>query len=197
MLLFFSLSLLMAGMASAQHAGHGPGSNVAGQYAGEETRAIKSLSDEDIAELRQGGGWGLAKTAELNGMPGPAHLLELKDDISLSPEQVETIERVFRDMRQAAIEEGERLISREQALEDAFRDRSVTDESLEILLDAIEESRSHLRYIHLAAHLRTPDILTDDQITRYNTLRGYAADPCKQVPAGHDPVMWRKHNDCG
>jgi hypothetical protein len=164
---------------------------------GEETCAIKSLSDEDIAELRRGGGWGLAKAAELNGMLGPAHLLELKDDINLSPEQVETIERVFQDMRQAAIEEGERLISREQALEDAFRDRSVTDESLEVLLDAIEESRRHLRYIHLAAHLKTPDILTEGQIVRYNTLRGYTADSCKQVPAGHDPVMWRKHNDCG
>jgi hypothetical protein len=50
-------------------------------YAGLQNRAIKSLSDNDINELRRGGGWGLALAAELNGMPGPAHLLELKDQI--------------------------------------------------------------------------------------------------------------------
>ena len=47
-------------------------------YAGLEARAIKSLSAADVQELRRGGGWGLALPAELNGVPGPAHLLELK-----------------------------------------------------------------------------------------------------------------------
>lgn len=191
-ILSVTLTLLLASTALAQHAGH----RAASEYAGEEARSIKSLSEEDIAELRRGSGWGLAKAAELNGMPGPAHLLELKDEIPLSPEQVEAIEQVFQDMQQAAIKEGERLISREQALEDAFRDRLVTEESLADLLDEIEASRGHLRYIHLAAHLKTPDILTNDQIDRYNTLRGYGADPCKNVPEGHDPTMWRKHNGC-
>jgi pyruvoyl-dependent arginine decarboxylase (PvlArgDC) len=31
------------------------------EYAGEEKRAIKSLSAEDIKELTEGSGWGLAK----------------------------------------------------------------------------------------------------------------------------------------
>jgi len=43
------------------------------KYAGEENRAIKSLSESDIEELLSGSGWGLAKAAELNGVPGPAH----------------------------------------------------------------------------------------------------------------------------
>jgi hypothetical protein len=70
---------LMLG-AFAQHDQHGahaqPGPAM--PYAGQDARDIKSLSAEDIAELRRGGGWGFAKSAELNGMPGPAHLLELK-----------------------------------------------------------------------------------------------------------------------
>lgn len=191
-LLPIAMLLLSPALALAQHAGHAPAS----PYAGEENRAIKSLSEDDIAELRRGGGWGLAKAAELNGMPGPAHLLELKDEVALTPEQIDAIERVFEAMRRDAIDEGERLIAREQALEAAFRDRSVTDESLRSLLHAVEASRSELRYIHLAAHLKTPAILTDEQIDRYNTLRGYAADPCESVPKGHDPAMWRKHNGC-
>ena len=54
------------------------------KYAGEEKREIKSLSETDIEELKNGKGWGLAKAAELNGVPGPAHLLEMKNEIDLT-----------------------------------------------------------------------------------------------------------------
>ena len=33
--------------------------SLASPYAGEETREIKTLSQEDVEELRQGRGWGL------------------------------------------------------------------------------------------------------------------------------------------
>lgn len=79
-----------------------------------------SLQPPPHLELRRGGGWGLAKAAELNGMPGPAHLLELKDSIPLTTEQVSAIQAVFDRMRADAIAEGERLIALEQALEDAL-----------------------------------------------------------------------------
>ena len=45
------------------------------KYAGQEVREIKSLSESDIEELKNGRGWGLAKAAELNGVPGPIHWL--------------------------------------------------------------------------------------------------------------------------
>lgn len=180
------------GSALGQHGGHGHAS----PYAGEEARAIKSLSADDIAELRRGGGWGLAKAAELNGVPGPAHLLELKNEIPLSNDQVDAISEIFATMQAAAIAEGERLITREQALDDAFRARTVTNESLRQMLAEIAESRAALRYIHLAAHLTTPPLLTESQIARYHELRGYGADPCANVPAGHDPAMWRRHGSC-
>ena len=182
----------LPGAALAQHGGHGQAS----PYAGEEARDIKSLSAADIAELRRGGGWGLAKAAELNGVPGPAHLLELKDEIALSADQIAAISAIFAAMQADAIGEGERLIAREQALDQAFRARRVTDESLRRMLAAIEESRSALRYIHLAAHLATPPLLAEQQIARYIALRGYAADPCQDAPAGHDPAVWRQHNAC-
>ncbi len=53
-------------------------------YSGQEKRIIKSLSPDDMAELRREGGWGLAKAAELNGVPGPVHLLEMKEAIIFS-----------------------------------------------------------------------------------------------------------------
>jgi hypothetical protein len=56
-------------------------------YAGLETRALKALSADQIADLKAGRGMGLALAAELNGYPGPLHVLELADRINLSHDQ--------------------------------------------------------------------------------------------------------------
>jgi hypothetical protein len=48
---------------------------------------------------------------ELNEMPGPAYLLERKDQIPLTPEQVTRTQELFDDMRNAAIPTGERMIA--------------------------------------------------------------------------------------
>ena len=56
-------------------------------YAGMQARPIKALSDQQIADLKAGRGMGLALAAELNGYPGPLHVLELADKLDLSAEQ--------------------------------------------------------------------------------------------------------------
>ena len=56
-------------------------------YAGLDTRGIAALSEADIAALRAGEGWGLALPAELNGWPGPRHVLDMGDAIGLSAAQ--------------------------------------------------------------------------------------------------------------
>ena len=154
-------------------------------YAGEDSRAVKSLSAEDVAELRRGGGWGLAKAAELNGMPGPFHLLELKDEIPLTREQVAATTAIYERMREAAIAEGTHFIAAERALEDAFRAGAVTKTSLRTLLGEIMRSRARLRFIHLSAHLETPALLTDEQIARYTALRGYRSHGGGAAHGGH------------
>lgn len=167
------------------------------KYVGQEQRAIKSLSPEDISELRRGGGWGLAKAAELNGVPGPAHLLELKDEIPIAAAQIEIIDEIFNRMKSQAIAQGEKLIGLEQQLEGYFKDRTATDAILHTSLGRIAEARSNLRYIHLATHLEMLEILSETQIAKYNTLRGYAhSSPCENVPKGHDAKKWKKHNGC-
>jgi hypothetical protein len=167
------------------------------EYSGQQNRAIKSLSQDDIDELRRGGGWGLAKTAELNGVPGPAHLLELKNEIPLDAGQIGSLEKLYEKMKSQAIVHGDALISLEKELEIHFQNRTITDDILRISLEAIADSRMTLRYTHLATHLETLKILSEHQIQRYNALRGYSeADPCASIPEGHDADMWRKHNDC-
>ena len=176
---------------SAQH-NHG----VQTPYAGMQNRAIKSLSDNDIKELRRGGGWGLALAAELNGMPGPAHMLELKEQIALNQNQVTKTQALLDEMRKAAIPTGERLIAAELALENAFAKGAVEEASLRRLLAEAESARTELRFIHLSQHYKTVQFLKPEQIKRYNILRGYAEDPCKNIPAGHNPEMYKRHMGC-
>jgi hypothetical protein len=167
------------------------------KYVGQETREIKSLSETDIEELRNGRGWGLAKAAELNGVPGPVHLLEMKKEIALNPEQIEKIDTLYQGMKKQAISLGLKLIELERKLNDHFANGTITEKMLHELLEQIAQVRKRLRYVHLSTHLKTPGILTVEQIDLYNKLRGYSSDdPCKNIPKGHDPEMWKRHHNC-
>ncbi|WP_170470162.1 hypothetical protein [Ruegeria arenilitoris] len=165
-------------------------------YAGEETRLIKSLSEQDLEEIARGGGWGLARAAELNGVPGPMHLLEIADQIGLTEEQRHEIELIRAQMQADAIQAGEHFIEMEQALDLAFQQGVPTAETLERLVMQAGAARAALRLVHLNAHLLTLTLLTDAQVSQYSVLRGYTDDPCSIVPDGHDPEMWRTHNGC-
>ena len=173
------------------------GSEFRSEYVGQETRGIKSLSAADIEELRAGGGWGLAKAAELNGLPGPKHILEMKEQIALTPGQESRVVALYEEMRREAMALGARLIEHERELDRGFVQRTIDEKALGEILGRIAEVYKSLRQTHLSAHLKTPGILTGDQIATYNRLRGYTSDdPCANVPEGHDPVMWRRHNNC-
>jgi len=167
------------------------------KYVGQEAREIKSLSTEDMHELSTGKGWGLAKAAELNGVPGPIHLLEMKSEIKLSAEQIERIEDLYGKMKERAVPLGLQLIDLEKELNEAFATRKIDEDKLKDILNRISDVYGKLRFAHLSAHLKTPNILTDSQMKLYNELRGYSSDdPCENIPEGHDPVMWKKHNNC-
>ena len=187
-----SVSLAIAVPALAQEGGH----QTRSPYAEEPTRAIASLSEEDLAELAVGGGWGFARPAELNGVPGPAHLLELADEIGLDTDQRLAVEAIRDEMRASAIMAGERFVRAERALDAAFRNAVPDADTLASLVTEAGTARADLRLAHLSAHLRTIPLLTPDQIERYAVLRGYVDDPCASVPEGHDAVMWRQHNGC-
>ena len=141
-------------------------------------------------------GVGPALAAELNGMPGPTHLLELKDQIPLASDQVAKTQALLDEMRKAALPTGERLIAAEKALEAAFATGKVDESSLRRLLADSEAARSELRFIHLSQHYKTVQFLKPEQIKRYNILRGYADDPCKSIPTGHNPEMYKRHMGC-
>jgi hypothetical protein len=142
-------------------------------YSGFEGRAIKALSEQQIADLRAGRGMGLALAAELNGYPGPLHVLELANDLDLTSQQRGEVQELFAAMKAEAIPLGERLIAQEVDLDKAFATKTITTATLAASMDAIGATQAALRQAHLKYHLATVEVLLPAQIQRYAELRGY------------------------
>ena len=133
-------------------------------YAGMQTRPIKALSQQQIDDLKAGRGMGLALPAELNGYPGPAHVLELGDQLGLSADQKARIQGLFDSMKAEAVPLGAKLLEQEAALDRQFASRLVTPERLKAATKAIGVTQGELRDTHLKYHLRTAQILTPNQM---------------------------------
>ena len=173
--------LIGAGFALAARADNGH--HAASPYAGEEARAISSLSAGDVSDLLAGKGWGFAKPAELNGYPGPLHVLQLDEKLKLTQEQRVKIQAVFDRMAASARETGAKFVAAERALDSAFKGHAIDEATLAARVAAAETLRTELRRIHLSAHLETTPILTPDQRHAYVMLRGYQMD--HMPPHGH------------
>lgn len=166
-------------------------------YKGLESRDIASLSPNDIEQLQNGAGWGLALPAELNGYPGPAHVLELQAYLGLTPSQITDMQAIYDVMKIEAVVEGNALIQAESDLDQGFKSGDLSPSTLRTLIAAAEAARATLRYIHLSRHLLSFDVISAEQSAKYSQLRGYASDPCESFPDGHNADMWRRHNGCG
>ena len=140
-------------------------------YAGLEARSIKALSDQQIADLKAGPGFALA--AELNGHPGPIHVLELADSLDLSDQQRAKMQELLTARKAEAIPLGERLIAQEEDLDRQFANKTITPASLAAATGAIGITHAALRQAHLKYHLSTVEVLTPAQVQRYAELRGY------------------------
>ena len=146
-------------------------------YAGMQTRTVKALSDQQVSDLNAGRGMGLALAAELNGYPGPSHVLELADKLGLSPDQRRQVQELFESMKSEAQPLGSRLIEQETDLDRQFASRSITPESLKASTASIAVTQGSLRETHLKYHLSTAAILNAEQMRRYAELRGYGDQP--------------------
>jgi hypothetical protein len=145
-------------------------------YAGQELRDIKSLSDNDIQSLQNGTGeafGGMTKLAELNGYPGPRHVLDMASELQLTDGQRMEIERIYQNMSNKAKDIGAAIIAIEQDIDEAFANKTITQENLKLMLDKSADLYGQLRFIHLSAHLDTVQMLTIEQVQMYNTMRGY------------------------
>ncbi|HEY1268692.1 MAG TPA: Spy/CpxP family protein refolding chaperone [Candidatus Binatia bacterium] len=144
-------------------------------YAGQETRDIKALSDEDIRAYQNGLGMALAKAGELNHYPGPLHVLELAGPLKLSDAQKRRTEEIRQVMLNETIPVGTRIIEKERELDQLFASGSIDNAKLDSTLADIGRLQGELRAAHLRAHLEQKKILTPEQVANYDELRGYTS----------------------
>ena len=173
-----ALAVLLAFAAPAamsQHGGHHShgAHGQASPYAGQQSREIKALSDQEVKDLLAGAGMGMAKAAELNRYPGPMHALELADRLDLTPEQRDRLSTLMHRHKAQARKLGERVVALERELDALFARGKPTPAEVERLSVAIGEAQGRLRADHLATHLETTSMLTPEQVERYVRARGY------------------------
>jgi hypothetical protein len=159
---------------AAAHAQHQP-------YAGGQTREIKSLSQKEVEDLRAGAGMGYAKAAELNSYPGPLHALELANKLGLSPEQRTAIQGLMDQHKAEARAIGAQRVEAERTLEQLFRSGEAGQAALADAVRTAAALEGEYRLSHLETHRRTRALMTDEQVARYDALRGYSS----KSPAGH------------
>jgi uncharacterized protein (DUF305 family) len=158
----------------AGHSGMSETTQAASPYTDQLESSVRGLSQEDIDGLLAGEGMGYARSAELNGYPGPSHVLSLATELRLTAEQQANIQPIMNEMKTKAIALGQEIVTAEAALSEAFADKSISSATLQTQLSNLANLYAELRQIHLEAHLAVTPLLTDEQITHYQVLRGYA-----------------------
>jgi Spy/CpxP family protein refolding chaperone len=176
-ILVLTFALAFASPAAAQHGPqHGHGAKGHGSpYAGQESRDIKALSEQEVKDLLGGAGMGFAKAAELNRYPGPMHALELADPLELTPAQRGRLAALLKAHKERARELGVRVVELERQLDRLFASAKADAAGVDRLSAAIGEVQGRLRAEHLRTHLETTAQLTSAQVERYVTARGYLA----------------------
>jgi Spy/CpxP family protein refolding chaperone len=151
-------------------------------YAGQQTRAIKALSDQEVSDYVEGRGMGSSKAAELNHYPGPAHVLADSSRLELTDGQKAETQSVFDTMSAAAKRSGAAIVAKEAELDALYASGQAAPAATKELVTELARLQAEFRYAHLSAHLAMRTILTPEQIARYDEMRGYAS-----VPPGSSP----------
>lgn len=128
---------------------------------------LKGLSGGRIEGLREGQGMGLARAAELNGYPGPLHVLELTDELDLSEAQHARAEALYEAMHEEAVAVGEEILAAERDLEALFADGEATRDQVAAHTDRLGALHGRLRGVHLGYHVKMAEVLSGKQVEAY------------------------------
>lgn len=112
------------------------------------------MSVEQVADLREGRGMGAALPAELIGVPGPLHVLELQERLQVTTDQQEGLQRISAEMKASAQRLGQQVIAAEVELDQAFKSGTADEEAIVAATQRIAALNGELRAAHLVVHLK-------------------------------------------
>jgi uncharacterized membrane protein/Spy/CpxP family protein refolding chaperone len=146
-------------------------------YAGQQARALKAFSTQEIDDLVEGRGMGTSKAAELNHYPGPKHVLDAAQQLQLTHEQGNKTKAIEASMSESAKAIGRQIVARETELDALFSGRKATPENVGPIVEELGRLQASFRLAHLNAHMAMVQVLKPQQIAQYDTIRGYSAPP--------------------
>ena len=168
---------LVTGSAAAQQPGH-DGAAPHHQFA-------QTCTTEFEKTVAQGRGFGMAFVADQQGYPGPMHVLELKETLGLTAEQEARTQALLTAMFAESRPKSARLLVAEKKLRDLFASGQVHEPALRAAVADVEQARGEVRLVHLTFHLKTRQILTDEQRRLYHEARWSAGPPPKPSNESH------------
>jgi hypothetical protein len=115
----------------------------------------------------------MGSVAELNHYPDPRQVLELAVKLGLSAEQQQATINLYDEIRPEAVRLGKQLVKQEQRLNRVFAWGQATEQNIEPIVTDIGVLQAKIRLTHLLAHIRARELLTKDQIKRYDELQGH------------------------
>jgi len=104
----------------------------------------------------------------------------LAAELDLSPDQRTAVSATMAAMQGEARRLGEEILAQERALDQTFTSRTITQSSLATLTAQIARLQGELRFVHLRAHLAVRAVLSDEQVRRYDSRRGYAGSEVRR-----------------
>jgi Spy/CpxP family protein refolding chaperone len=173
-LLPFLLAILPSNPARAQSAhGHQHGAHGQQQHAGADAahRRVQAYLEEFDQVVGEGRGFGLAFAADQNGYPGPLHVLELKDQLKLTPVQEARMKALFEAMLVEARARAADLATAEARLRQVFAAGTADTAAVRAAVAAAESARADVRLVHLLTHLEAREVLSEPQRREYHRLR--------------------------
>jgi len=134
-------------------------------------QAAEACSAEFDKVVGDGRGFGLAFAADQNGYPGPLHVLELKDQLKLTVDQETKAQALLHAMFAESKPKSARLLEAEAKLRRLFADRAADDAAVRAAVAEVERAHGEVRLVHLLTHLKTRDLLTEEQRRLYHEAR--------------------------
>jgi hypothetical protein len=132
---------------------------------------LKTLSDIQYNALINGDDiYGMSLAAELNHCPSPEKVIKFKKQLDLSPIQVNKLMAINKELRRKKLEMGLIIIHNERTLDSIFRYHRLDNGSLIFYANRYGLYQGELRNTILQSCLAAWNLLTPQQIKKYQAL---------------------------
>lgn len=113
----------------------------------------------------------LDRIAILNHYPSPKKVIILKKELALTADQATQITAMNKELARKMKEMGSLIIKNENTLNELFRTKQITDGALIFYANRYGGDIGELRNAMLQTYLKTKDLLTPEQLKKYEELQ--------------------------